>query len=286
MVSVKLQGGLGNQLFQIFTCIAYSLTNKVSFKLPLEKEDKTSAKGDLRPTYWKSLLSRLKPFLSSDRNIYFPNVIFYQQGFHYSPIPTNIDPDTQFIGYFQSYKYFEHQRENILKMLNINEIQEKVKERFQMYFDEENTTVISMHFRLGDYKHQQAYHNVLPFEYYKKALDYMLEKIEGNVRVILFGEKQDEAILKGNKEELERYTEKKNIEFIQCGFDIYDYDQMILMSLCHHNIIANSSFSWFGTYLNENKEKMVTYTRKWFGDRLSGYKLDDLWPETWKCIEY
>lgn len=286
MVSVKLQGGLGNQLFQIFTCIAYSLTHKVSFRLPLEKEDKTSAKGDLRPTYWKSLLSRLIPFLSSDRNIYFPNVIFYQQGFHYSPIPTNIDPDTQFIGYFQSDKYFDHQRENILKMLNINEIQEKIKERFHMYFDQENTTVISMHFRLGDYKHLSGFHDVIPLEYYKKALDYMLEKIDGNVRVILFGEKQDEHILKGNKEELERYTENKNIEFIQCGFDIHDYDQMILMSLCDHNIIANSSFSWFGAYLNENKEKMVTYTRKWFGDRLSGYKLDDLWPETWKCIEY
>ena len=66
MITTHLMGGLGNQLFQIFNCMAYAIRHKEQFKLPLIKNDMKSAEGALRPTYWDTFFKRLKPFLIKD----------------------------------------------------------------------------------------------------------------------------------------------------------------------------------------------------------------------------
>ena len=103
MIKIEIMGGLGNQLFQIFTLISYGLTHKVPFYFE-HKADPTRAD---RPFYWDKFLSSLKPFVKS---VYETNIQIYREnGFHYTePIHyKQIGKPFKFFGYFQSYKYFE-----------------------------------------------------------------------------------------------------------------------------------------------------------------------------------
>ena len=70
-----------------------------------------------------------------------------------------------------------------------------------------------------------------------------------------------------------------------CDCDIDDWKQMVLMSLCDHNIIANSTFSWWGAYFNTNPKKIVTYPSKWFGEKLNHLNICDLFPIEWTQID-
>ena len=72
-----------------------------------------------------------------------------------------------------------------------------------------------------------------------------------------------------------------NCEFIKVSDEYHDWEQLLIMSVCDHNIIANSSYSWWGAYLNENKNKTVMYPEKWFGKKMQQHNLCDLFPLTW-----
>ena len=74
------------------------------------------------------------------------------------------------------------------------------------------------------------------------------------------------------------------MKFIKLGNELDDWEEMLVMSLCQHNIIANSTFSWWGAYFNENKEKIVCYPSLWFGEALSHYNTKDLHPTKWTRI--
>ena len=78
----------------------------------------------------------------------------------------------------------------------------------------------------------------------------------------------------------EKFTE---LEFIMCNHKLQDWEQMLQMSLCKHNIIANSTFSWWGAYLNNNKDKIVCIPQKWFGPAIKHNQKDLYLPE-WSII--
>ena len=126
MITIELQGGLGNQLFQIFTLINYALVNKHQFTVPYHKKDKFSPGGSPRPTYWDSLFSELKSFLNTNdtRKIQ----ILAEQKFSYQPLPLlpKHIKNVKLYGYFQS-KYFLPHYNNIIKLLKIREKQQKLK---------------------------------------------------------------------------------------------------------------------------------------------------------------
>jgi len=144
--------------------------------------------------------------------------------------------------------------------------------------------VISMHFRLGDYKLYPDTHPILSEEYYNSALNCVLEQEQTNksMKVLYFCEDSDidevEKILHKIK------TEYPLIIFVRANPLLNDWEQLLLMSLCKHNIIANSTFSWWAAYLNNNPSKIVCYPEKWFGPKVE-HDLSDLFPEDWVKIE-
>ena len=272
MFSIQVMGGLGNQLFQIFTALAYSLKHDIRLLLPKNKHDEIK-----RPSYWDTFLKELNPILV-DQNI--PFRLLQEKGFEYVEIPKITNINFKLFGYFQSYKYFEEQYDQIYEFLKIDEKKVPVKEKQKI--DYENT--ISLHFRIGDYKPIQEHHPVMPIEYYIKSLEHIIKKTnKEDWNILYFYEESDDADVKKVIDKL--VSTFPNVRFISVDHRLVDYEQMLLMSMCSHNIIANSSFSWWGAYFNTNKEKTVCYPSLWFGRRQGGKNIKDLCPETWDNIK-
>jgi len=277
MITTHIMGGLGNQLFQIFNLISYCL----KYKIPFYFQNKTQERID-RPFYWDNFFKSLKPFVR-DNNEKIPNGIYKEQYFHYNELLSfnQINKQFTFVGYFQSYKYFNENYEQIIKFIRLREQQESIKKKYSDY-DFEN--IISLHFRIGDYKNLQQHHPLTKVEYYVKAIKYIIKVTErNNWKILYFYEEQDYEQVNENIKGIKLETELENINFIPINTKIVDYEQILLMSLCQHNIIANSSFSWWGAYFNKNSSKIICHPdpNNWFGPSQGNKKMDDLLPNTW-----
>lgn len=284
MITCRLCGGLGNQLFQIFTTISYALNQCSSpfFFLNNHQLGNGSNGVVIRYTYWETLLTALKPFLKNMNEM--PKLtIITEKDFCYSPIP-NIKKNTLLVGYYQSYLYFDQYKENIYKMLKLNDKKNLVKNKVKL--DSDNYTNISIHFRIGDYVKYPDVYPILSEQYYINALSFITDEfakstIYKKTNVIYFCENNDikevEEIIKSLK------TLFPLINFERASPLLEDWEQMLFMSLCEHNIIANSTFSWWGAYLNKNPKKMVCYPEKWF---MPQQKKDtsSMCPIDWKCF--
>jgi hypothetical protein len=122
----------------------------------------------------------------------------------------------------------------------------------------------------------------LSLDYYKKSLDCILQKTHETTSVLVFCEENDFIVVEQNINQLKQIYTK--IEFIFVSFEIPDWEQMLLMSLCDHNIIANSSFSWWGAYFNSAEKKVVCYPQLWFGPLLQHNDTCDMFPPEWTQI--
>ena len=265
MLSVYLQGGLGNQLFQLFTCIALSIRYK---KLCIFPYSEFVNYG--RKTYWNNFLKEIKPLT----NTRLPQLRRYNESyFHYRAIPNK--DNIMLFGYFQSYKYFKNEYEKIIKIIKLREKQDEVFKKYNQYFQND---VISLHFRLGDYLTNAA-HPVLNLEYYKKALQHIINKTgKNNYDVLYFCQKSDNYMVLTKIKILKILY--PDLNFIKATDDSEDYEQMLMMSCCKHHIIANSSFSWWGAYFNKN-DKIVCYPSLWFSGSIAHHNTKDLCPSDW-----
>ena len=279
MITCNLIGGLGNQLFQIFTTISYAINTRQKFYFI--NIDKLESSQTIRPTYWNNFLAKLKIFTTND----FPKMVLVREkSFEYTPINL-LNYQGQNIclcGYFQSYKYFENNFNIICRMINSREIKQNIileSNLTQNYLD--NT--ISIHFRLGDYKKIQQHHPIMTIKYYINAISYIQTKYHYIQNILYFCEENIDDIEDVNNTILKLQIEFPHITFIRASIDLSDWKQMILMSCCKHNVIANSSFSWWGAYLNTNPNKIVCYPSIWFGDATQ-HNTVDLFPKEWNKI--
>lgn len=287
-VSCILMGGLGNQLFQIFATMAYCIEHRIAFVFPYSEHLHF---GIRRPTYWHSFLQKIVSFTTNNpANGYTNNQLtafprYREPGFHYTQIPSfnATTPEVSLFGYYQSYKYFVQHEQKIYSMIQLNYHLSWVKLEYANWFYGAHT--ISMHFRLGDYKQNTNFHPIMSYDYYKNALDRLSEnpRADGqSTRVLYFCEQEDNAFVDGVIDRLRVIF--NHIEFQKVDDTIEDWKQMLIMSCCDDNIIANSSFSWWGAYLNPSKNKTVCYPSVWFGPGQKSATLDDLFPPQWTKV--
>jgi len=279
-ITANLMGGLGNQLFQIFATFAHSM--KINYNVIFTYSGVLTT-GKARVTYWNNFLDKLWGHTTlnlenemTNRDVEaFP--VYREHGFPYEKLPLFTNSHIKLYGYFQSYKYFEQPEiyNKICDIIDLRGKQNSVKMEYHKYFPE-NKRIISMHFRLGDYKNIQQFHPLMPVEYYDAAISSMPTGQE--YRINYFCEKEDNAAV---SETIDFLSKKyPQYEFVKIDDDIEDWKQMLLMSCCHDNIIANSSFSWWGAYFNSNPDKCVYYPEVWFGPANSA-DVSDLFPRTW-----
>jgi len=293
MITIHLMGGLGNQLFQIFATLAYSLEYDHPYIFPYSE---TLTSGVERPTYWDSLFKNMKTCTTIMQHYGFTNQTlaalpqWREPGFNYTKIPyIPLQQDFMLHGYFQSPKYFETHKTSILQLLQFPEIQQTIRQQFAHYVDP-STHTISMHFRLGDYKYKQQYHPIMSPEYYKRALTHLLSKLSTpHIKVLYFCEAEDNAYVTSVIESLRQSVEQsvvKSVDWVKADDTIHDWQQLMLMSCCDSHIIANSSFSWWGAYLCNSNHSLVCYPSTWFGPAMAKtHCVNDLFPETWTKID-
>lgn len=276
MITCNLKGGLGNQLFEIFTTIAYALSNKDVFFF----KNVDSLNGITpRHTYWNTFFISIKSFLN---NKVIMMDIVREKSFNYEKLPdkTSMVQNIILDGYFQSPYYFEDYYEKIYHLLRINDLKKKVTQKYNYNYKD----FISVHFRLGDFKVLQDKHPIMPVEYYKNSIQLLLNRIKSKkvIKILYFCEQQDNEDV--NKTISLLSNQFSNCAFIKANDQIPDWEQLLMMSSCGHNIIANSTFSWWGAYLNSNPDKIVCYPETWFGQKLPHDTLD-LFPEDWFKVQ-
>jgi hypothetical protein len=274
-VTAHLMGGLGNQLFQIFATMAYALENKMAFRFPYSEVLTT---GKHRPTYWDTIFKSIRAFAGELP----PVPRLPERGFSYTKIPSTAGQSVSLYGYYQSPQYFEAQLPMILRLLRIEEQRATVRAEFAELLGISGETA-SIHFRLGDYKANPAFHPIMPVEYYKKALARLPK--DKPYRVLYFCEAEDNAVV--NTAITELGAAYPTMSFVKVPDEICDWKQMFLMSLCNHNIIANSSFSWWGAYfgMSSATNRTVCYPGRWFGP--SGPQdVEDLFPSSWCRVPF
>jgi len=271
MISCELMGGLGNQLFQIFMTISYAIKHRQPFKF-LYKDFLHD-----RPTYWNTFLSSLKMFTTNSVPKFH---LIRENGFKFQEIPgPNNNENVSLFGYFQSHKYFEEHWNTIVRLIRLEQQKDAVKEQYNHNYD----NIVSMHFRLGDYKYKQDCHPLMKYEYYRNSIQHIIDRTENNkLKILYFCEKEDVELVQIIIDRLQNNF--PDIRFVKIDNDIVDWVQMLMMSLCRHNIIANSTFSWWGAYFNSREDKIVCYPDVWFGPTLAKTYLRDLFPEMWTKI--
>ena len=278
MISTYIMGGLGNQLFQIFAALSYALSNEFPIIFPYSET--SFGKFTERKVYWGSFLYSIQILVKK----MIPKFeMLREKGFEYTFIPPVSNKNIILFGYYQSYKYFEPKYAAICNMIGLQQKKSQVLEKYQ-HLNYDLSDSVSMHFRIGDYIDIQDKYPILGKQYYSNALKNIVETTKSNCNIkhiYYFTEAKDLIVVQNLIAKL--VYEFPNLRFIYVSQVEEDWEELLLMSLCTHNIIANSTFSWWGAYFNDNPLKTVCYPSLWFGPSLP-HNTKDLFPPSWTKI--
>lgn len=291
MLIVKLKGGLGNQLFQYAFGRALSLRNEQSLILDITHFDAVrsgetprdyrlhhyaiSAKTEVPQAARKLLRMAKKNKLmkSSLVRSLFEIRSITEKGFEYRDIePARASRGIWYYdGYWQAPRYFEEIRQTLLQELTpVVAAEDKNAETLGWI---KNSSAVSLHVRRGDYVANpaaNAFHGLCGLDYYRAAMDHM-EKLIASPTYYVFSDDIGWA--------RENIRTRYPTVFVEHNDDRAAHEDLRLMSQCHHHIIANSSFSWWGAWLSPNPDKKVIAPKRWFLD--DSMNCTDLIPSSW-----
>lgn len=288
---VKLNGGLGNQMFQYaFACalankfnadivfdLSYfedvkqnnNVTSRVleldAFNLDIKEVSRDDLAKIIRPNFkfkLKRSLAKAFPKIFNINYIGNKHIFNFEKKFFDSPDYLFYD------GYFQNEQYFKHIRNIVLNKFSLKE---NLNEENQAILNEiTKTNSVSIHVRRGDYvavEYINKLHGICSLDYYKSAINYISKHVE-QPHFFLFSD--DISWVSENLKIEYPYT----IVNLNQDKGVFDLE---LMKHCKHNIIANSSFSWWGAWLNENAEKIVIAPENWINMK----EKCDIIPKEW-----
>lgn len=281
MIIVRLQGGLGNQLFQYAAAKALSTKLNVPFKpetiTSLRKDkQRTIALHDLHTQFELATEKEVRRF------VFFPSLYRHKPGlfskfgrniyrephFHFDPHFFQLKQPVFIDGFWQSPLYFKDidaiiRRDFTVKEELIKNVREKGKELA-------GKPSVAVHIRRGDFLNPTiaAYHGVMDEKYFSGAIEIMQEKIPG-MSVHYFSD---------DIEWVKKNMPAANAEFVS-AYTRSAIEDFYLMTQCRHNIIPNSSFSWWTAFLNNNPDKIVIAPKAWFANE--NMNTGDLIPVDW-----
>lgn len=286
MIIVNIIGGLGNQMFQ-YAFYKALLVKGIEVKVDIScfKDYKVHNGYELERIFninpVKATMQQCYD-LGKPRNDIFHKILrkigfsvkknsYYEQGaiesFQYIPEKYDFTKNMYLNGYWANPKWFsdiDKDIRNDFTFLNpINDENKRVEE------DILNSNSVSLHVRRGDYLKYDIYQGICTIEdYYSKAIRYIRERVE-NAKFFIFS--NDIKYCKNN-------LSIENIRYISNNVGLNSYKDMYLMTKCKHNIVANSTFSFWGGYLNNNNYKIVICPHKFLN---LDYDKEDIFPDNW-----
>jgi hypothetical protein len=287
MIIVQLKGGLGNQLFQYAAGFSLARHHNVLVKVDIrELEQADKAIGTTRNFELQNLTD--PPAVATNQQIesvkpqsgiskYFEKLlppyqrqVYREKSFQFDEHFFESGKNVYLKGYRQSEKYFSVYAEQIRKSF---QLKPNVVTSVIPYAEKlASIESVSIHIRRGDYTstNVESYHGMLAENYYQEAIDHLCESLS-NPYFFVFSD---------NIEWVKRNLKfESQVEFMSGAISTTHYEDFYLMSKCKHNIIANSSFSWWSAWLNSNPNKIVVAPKNWFATKNIDTK--DLIPESW-----
>lgn len=286
---VRFKGGLGNQMFQYAFLEALKNEGR-EVKASLGGYEKSSSKRSFSlcnvfpniylecvsedlfkkiDEKWKKIKQNeegKEKFYEDYENRFFWAEDVIKESCVYHP-GVFLTRNCTFVGYWQSERYFKSIRDQLIEDFEFTRVTSELKAFAESLANNKYTSV---HIRRGDYLlYPDVYMGMCTREYYLKAIEYIRQK-EPNSKFIFFSDDIEWAKENINISEAVYYD--KSI----CG-DYQDWYDMYLMSKCQNNIIANSTFSWWGAWLNQNQNRVVIAPKKWHKNN----DTPDIWCEGW-----
>ena len=268
-ISSNIKEGLSNQLFQI--AAAYCLGWEFGLTPLFEKIEMSPSVFGTRPTYWNSMLSKI-PVLPKNRYEKIQFQTISEKSLAFQEIVLNNNNNYKLDGYFQSPKYLNKYKQKIIELF-INE--QYMNTACNIYNDilskyNNFTNVTSLHIRRTDYLSLSHIHFNLNMNYYKLAM----ENLPEDTLYLIFSDDINWC--------------KDNLNFIQNKHfveNLNDINELYLMSKCDNHIIANSTFSWWGTCLNNKENKKVIAPVNWFVCEKMNNDIKDIYEDGWIIID-
>ncbi len=281
-------GFLGNVLFQTAATIGIAVKNGMDYIFP-----------------HKSYFDAFVPSLPIERDMSKFQLETYtdynEKNYHYDEVILNPNENYNLTGYYQSKKYWEHCAIQIREYFMFNDtIKQAALSKYPAFVQNsyDRRTRISMHIRRGDYLQSPDHHPVLPLDYYVEAINRMendlyriaasqscatlnMDLFRSSIRYVVFSND-----INWCKQAFADHRIIDKITFIEGNTQEED---MFLMTQCQHHIIANSSMSWWGSYLSipnlrDGKIVIAPSKDKWYGKEYAHWNLDDLYLDSWITI--
>ena len=280
MLVIKIKSGLGNQMFQYALYIALKEKGKkvILDTTDIYKKMKSMERNTIFDVFCLDhdyvINNKMYNFLKHYFFALLKKCVNNYKEVSFGNYDKNIwELNSAYInGHWQTEKYFALYREKVLEAFATKQSVNMNTELGKIIQNETNCTV-AIHIRLGDYTlkdNAKLYGNICNSEYYRKAINHMRSVCDNPLFIVFSNDiNQAKELIAG-----------KDLIFADCRSEENGWIDMWMMSKCKHNIIANSTFSWWAAWLNTNENKIVIAPQKW----INNMNTPDICPNNWVLL--